>query len=71
MTDKTESWYIFTDLTGHCFENFAKINDHTAAVIPWMKDKGKLDYADMVDVRYDLIKYGFVQGLDFNIQETN
>ncbi len=70
MTNKTESWYIFTDLTGHCFENFAKINDHTAAVVPWMKDKGKLDYDDMIDVLDDLVEYRFIQNVDFSIQQA-
>lgn len=64
--------YIFIDKSGHCFDDFAAVEDDTdyhIHVANWFAANKKFSVGDMLCFRDELTEAGFKWGKDFYVKK--
>lgn len=68
-----EQFYVFVDKSGHCFDDFAAVEDDTdyhIHVANWFAAKRKFSVGDMMAFKDDLASDGFEWGVDFYVTKV-
>jgi len=73
-TMNDEQYYLFVDKSGHCFEDFQKVEDgleYNRLIGAWLRGGRKFIVGDMLVFRDDLTNAGFEWGIDFFVKKVD